>query len=148
MTNKVQPIPEGFQTLTAYLIVADAKKEIEFLKAAFDAQAIHISKGPDGSIRHATLKVGTSMLMMGQSSEMWRAVPAMMYMYVEDVDAVYKRALACGAKSVREPADQIYGDRSGAVESANGIQWWMSTHIEDVSEEELQRRSAQQAGAH
>lgn len=145
MANKVQPIPEGFHTLTAYLIVADADKEIEFLKAAFDAQPVHISKGPEGSIMHATVKIGTSMLMMGQARDPWKPVPAMMYMYVEDVDAVYKRAVLCGAQPVREPADQPYGDRSGGVASENGIQWWMGTHIEDVSEEELRRRSAKQA---
>jgi len=128
--------------------VADAEKEIEFLKAAFDARIVHISRLPDGSIMHATLKIGTSMLMMGQTRETWKPVPAMLYMYVEDVDAVYERALQCGAASVREPADQLYGDRTGGVASVNGIQWWMGTHIEDVSDEELQRRSAKLAAAH
>jgi uncharacterized glyoxalase superfamily protein PhnB len=148
MANKVQPIPEGFQTLTAYLLVAEADKEIAFLKAAFDAETIHISRLPDGSVMHATLKIGTSMLMMGQARDTMKPIPAMLYMYVEDVDAVYKRALASGAQSIREPADQLYGDRSGGVVSANGIQWWIGTHIEDVSEEELQRRMAGQAAAH
>ena len=145
MANKVQAIPEGFQTLTAYLLVADADKEIAFLKAAFDAQTIHVSRLPDGSIMHATLKIGTSMLMMGQTRDSMKPIPAMLYMYVEDIDAVYKRALASGAQSIREPADQLYGDRSGGVVSANGIQWWIGTHIEDVSEEELQRRSTLKA---
>jgi len=142
MANQDQQIPEGFHTLTAYLLVNDADREIEFVKAAFDAQPVHISRHPDGSVMHATLKIGTSMLMMGQARDSWKAVPSMLYMYIEDVDAVYQRALACGATSVREPADQMYGDRSGGVASPNGIQWWMATHIEDVSEEELRRRSA------
>jgi uncharacterized glyoxalase superfamily protein PhnB len=97
---------------------------------------------------HATLKIGTSMLMLGQAGDSFKSVPAMLYMYVEDVDAVYKRALEHGAVSVREPSDQMYGDRSGGVVSANGIQWWIGTHFEDVSEEELQRRAAAIAGAH
>jgi len=147
MANKVQPIPEGFHTVTAYLLVADAEKEIEFLKAAFDAQPIHISRLPDGSVMHATMKIGSSMLMMGQARDAWKPIPSMLYLYVEDVDAVYQRALASGATPVREPVDQAYGDRSGGVASVNGIQWWMATHIEDVSEEELQRRMAGSAGA-
>jgi PhnB protein len=142
MANKVQPIPEGFHTVTPYLVVADADREIAFLKAAFDARAIHISRLPDGSVMHATMKIGNSMVMMGQARGDWKPVPSMLYLYVEDADAVYRRALECGAASVREPADQVYGDRSAGVASANGIQYWMGTHIEDVSEEELQRRMA------
>ncbi len=141
MSKTVQPIPEGFHTLTPYLIVGDAEKELEFIKAAFNAQLIHLSRGPDGSIGHVTAKIGDSMLMMGRRSGEYPAMPAMLYMYVPDVDAVYKRALECGAKSVREPADQVYGDRSGGVVSANGIHWWFGTHIEDVSEEELEERA-------
>jgi uncharacterized glyoxalase superfamily protein PhnB len=148
MANKVQAVPEGFHTLTAYLIVADANQELEFAKAAFDAQPVHISRLPDGSIMHATLKIGTSMLMMGQARGERKPVPAMIYMYVEDADAVYKRALACGAKSVQEPVDQPYGDRTGGVQSSNGIEWWIGTHIADVSEEELQQLSAKMAAAH
>jgi uncharacterized glyoxalase superfamily protein PhnB len=147
MESQVQPIPEGFHTLTAYLLVADAGKEVEFAKAAFDAQPIHISRRPDGSIMHATLKVGTSMLMLGQVSGEMKPVPAMLFMYVENVDAVYKRAVASGGNSIHEPSDQIWGDRAGAVSSANGIQWWISTHIAEVSEEEMQRRMAKRAGA-
>jgi len=143
MANKVQAIPEGFHTLTPYLVVGDAEKELEFMKAAFEARVLHLSRAPDGSITHVTVKIGDSMLMMGQAGERFPPVPSMLYMYVEDTDAVYKRALECGAKTVREPADQMYGDRSGGVVSATGIQWWFGTHKEDVSEEELRRRAEQ-----
>jgi uncharacterized glyoxalase superfamily protein PhnB len=147
MANQVQPIPEGFHTLTAYLLVADAEKEVEFAKAAFDAQAIHVSRLPNGSVMHATLKIGTSMLMLGQVSGDMKPVTAMLFMYVGDADAVYKRAIASGAKSIHEPADQIWGDRAGAVSSVNGIQWWIGTHLEEVSEEDLQRRMAKRSAA-
>jgi uncharacterized glyoxalase superfamily protein PhnB len=147
MANQIQPIPEGFHTLTAYLLVADAEKEVEFARAAFDAQEVHISRLPDGSIMHATLKIGTSMLMLGQVSGDMKPVPSMLFMYVTGVDAVYQRAVRSGGQSVREPADQMWGDRAGAVASPNGIQWWISTHIEDVSEEDLQRRMTKRAGA-
>jgi len=142
MANQVQSIPEGFHTLTPYLLVGDAEKEVEFAKAAFDAQEIHISKLPDGSIMHATLKIGTSMLMLGQVRGEMKPVPSMLFMYVEDVDGVYRRAVKSGGKSVHEPMEQMWGDRAGAVTSPNGIQWWISTHIAEVSEEELQKRMA------
>jgi uncharacterized glyoxalase superfamily protein PhnB len=147
MANQVQPIPEGFHTLTAYLLVADAEKEVEFAKAAFDAQEIHISKLPDGSIMHATLKIGTSMLMLGQVSGEMKPVPSMLFMYVENVDGVYRRAVASGGKPTQEPMDQMWGDRAGAVSSPNGIQWWISTHIEELSEAELQERVAARSAA-
>jgi uncharacterized glyoxalase superfamily protein PhnB len=147
MANQVQPIPEGFHTLTAYLLVADAEKEIEFVKAAFDAQTVHVSRLPDGSVMHATLKIGTSMLMVGQVSGEMKPVPSMLFTYVEDVDAVYRRAVECGGKPLHEPMDQIWGDRAGAVSSANGILWWISTHIAEVSEAELQERVAARGAA-
>jgi uncharacterized glyoxalase superfamily protein PhnB len=149
MANQVQPIPEGFHTLTAYLLVADAEKEVEFAKAAFDARPLHISRLPDGSIMHATLKIGTSMLMLGQVQGDMKPVPSMLFMYVEDVDGVYGRAAKSGGKPLHEPMDQMWGDRAGAVSSPNGIQWWISTHIAEVSEEELQERmAARSAAAH
>lgn len=147
MANQVQPIPEGFHTVTAYLLVADAAKEVEFASAAFGAQEIHISRLPDGSIMHATLKIGTSMLMLGQVRGEMKPVASMLFMYVTDADAVYQRAIRSGGQPVCEPSDQIWGDRAGAVASPNGIQWWISTHIEDVSEEDLQRRTTKRAGA-
>jgi uncharacterized glyoxalase superfamily protein PhnB len=147
MAQKVQPIPEGFHTLTAYLLVADAEKEIEFARAAFNAREMHVSKLPDGSIMHATLKIGTSMLMLGQVQGDMKPVHSMLYMYVENVDAAHRKAVAGGGKSLQEPADQFWGDRAGAVSSPNGINWWIGTHIADVSEDELQAHTAKQAGA-
>jgi uncharacterized glyoxalase superfamily protein PhnB len=141
MTNKVQSIPEGFQTLTPYLVVAYADKELEFVQSAFGATPMHISRRPDGVIMHASLKVGSSMLMMGQASEPWKPLSAAIYMYVEDVDATYKAAIEAGGKSMSEPRDQFYGDRTAGVESPNGIWWWIGTHIEDVPDDELQRRA-------
>ncbi|HUA61285.1 MAG TPA: VOC family protein [Verrucomicrobiae bacterium] len=148
MSKKVQPIPEGFHTLTPYLIVADADKELEFIKSAFDGQVIHLSRAADGTISHVTLKVGDSMLMMGQGSKIHPPAASMLYMYVEDTDAVYQRALECGAKSEREPADQIYGDRTGGVVSATGIHWWFGTRIEEVSEEEMEKRTKAMMAKH
>jgi uncharacterized glyoxalase superfamily protein PhnB len=79
--------------------------------------------------------------MMGEGGEGGKHFPAMLYLYLENMDAVYQRAMQAGAKSVREPANQIYGDRVGGVEDAFGNQWWMATHVEDVSSEEIERRA-------
>jgi PhnB protein len=147
MAKQIQPIPEGFHTLTAYLLVADAEQEVEFARKAFDAQTIHVSRLPDGSIMHATLKIGTSMLMLGQVQGNMKPVPSMLFMYVENADTAYRHAVECGGKPLHEPMDQIWGDRAGAIASPNGIQWWISTHIAEVSESELQRRMAARSAA-
>jgi PhnB protein len=135
--------PAGTQSVIPYLVVADAEKELDFVKRVFDAQEAHISRDPGGRIAHADLKIGDSTLMMAQASDQWKALPTAIYIYVPDVDKTYREALAAGATSVMEPADQFYGDRNGGVKDANGIQWWLGTHIEDLSEEELRRRTTE-----
>ena len=102
----------------------------------------------DGSIHHAEIKIGDSIVMMGEPAEPAKARPSTLYLYVPDVDAAYKAALA-GGKSLMEPADEFYGDRSGGVEDPSGNQWYVATRIADVSPEEMQKRAkaAQQAQA-
>ncbi len=141
----VKPIPEGYHTVTPYLTVADAAAQIDFLKRAFGAEETYRHADDKGRVSHAEVRVGTSMVMIGQAREQWTPRPASFYLYVEDVDSVYKRAVAAGGKSIQEPTDQAYGDRSGGVEDSQGNQWWVGTHIEDVSPEEIQRRYQKQA---
>lgn len=150
MASKVKPIPQGFHTVTPYLIVDGAEKMIGFLKKAFDAELLHeMTKRPDGTVMHATLKIGNSMVMIADSSEHAKASPVMLYLYVPDADAAYQKAIRAGATSIMEPMDQFYGDRSGGVKDPAGNSWFVSTHIEDVSagdmkkraEEELRKRS-------
>lgn len=139
---KTSPIPPGYHTLTPYLTVANARAEIEFLKRAFDAQTTEtLSEESDGTVRHAELKIGDSMLMLGQARDQWRPRPTGLYLYVEDCDAWYKRAMSAGAKSLMEPADQFYGDRNAGVEDPEGNYWWIGTRVEDLSPEELKRRA-------
>lgn len=138
MASQVKPIPEGYHTVTPYIVVAGVAKLIEFVKQVFDAKEVFVSRRPDGTVQHAEVKIGDSIVMMGESPE--KQFPAMLHLYMEDVDAVYRRAIAAGAKSVREPADQPYGDRTGGVEDAFGNQWWIAVHFEDVSSEELEKR--------
>jgi PhnB protein len=96
---------------------------------------------PDGSVWHAEMRIGDSMLMMGEAGGQWKARPANLYLYVEDVDRTYAQAVAAGGKSLGEPKTQIYGDRSGGGEDPCGNSWWIATHVEDVSPEEMERRA-------
>ena len=130
MANQVKYIPEGHHTVTPYLVVSGVAQLIEFTKQAFGATEVYLSKRPDGSVMHAEVKIGDSIVMMGESQD--KKFPGMLHLYVEDADAIYQRALQAGAKSLREPADQPYGDRSGGVEDAFGNQWWISTRVKDV----------------
>jgi len=138
MANKVKPVPEGYHTVSSYIVVPGVAKLIDFAKQAFGATEVNVSKLPDGSVMHAEIKIGDSIIMMGASGD--KTFLAMLHLYMEDVDAVYQRAIQAGGKSLREPTDQFYGDRSGAVEDAFGNQWWIATHLEDVTPEEMERR--------
>ncbi len=135
--------PADHQSLIPYLVVPDAESELKFVKDVFGAKELHVSRDPSGRIMHASVKIADSVLMMGQGSDQWKPLPAAIYVYVPDVDAAYKRALAAGATSVMEPADQFYGDRNGGVKESSGVQWWIATHIEDVADAELHRRATE-----
>jgi uncharacterized glyoxalase superfamily protein PhnB len=141
MTSNVQPVPAGYQALIPYFAVVDAAGLLEFVRAAFDAVPGEIMRGPDGAIRHAEARIRDCVLMIGQSAA---SRPNTTYMYVPDVDAIYRRAMSApgAAKSLREPTTEYYGDRSAGLQDAWGNQWWLATHVEDVSTAELQRRAA------
>ena len=138
----VKPIPEGRNSVSPYLIVNQAAKVIELLTQAFDATELFRMPKPDGTIGHAEVKIGDSVVMIADASPPEiPPMPATVHVYVNDVDAVYRRAVRAGAESVREPADQFYGDRNAGVKDAGGNQWWISTHKEDLSPEEIERRA-------
>jgi uncharacterized glyoxalase superfamily protein PhnB len=141
----VKPIPDGYHTITPYITVDDAGEVIEFLKKAFGAQETFAMRDEHGKVRHGEVKVGSSMVMLGSSHDQWKARPGNFYVYVEDVDAVYKQAVSAGGKPVSEPETQFYGDRHGAVADSQGNTWWVATHVEDVPEEELGRRAKEAA---
>ena len=152
---KVQPIPDGYHTITAYLFIDGAAKAIEFYKKAFGAQELMRMDGPGGSIMHAELQIGDSRIMMSDAN------PAMgsrdpkalggssvsILLYVDDVDAWAKRAQDAGIKVVRPVEDQFYGDRAGTFEDPFGHQWDIHTHTEEVSPEEMEKRMAAMAPA-
>ena len=141
MPSQIKPIPEGYHTLTPHLIVQGASKLLDFMKQAFGAEEKYSLPGPDGAIMHAEVKIGDSMVMIGEATGEWKAMPASLALYTDNADAIYKRALEAGATSIRQPADQFYGDRSGGVKDPAGNHWWIATHIEDVPPEELKKRA-------
>lgn len=141
--TKVNPIPEGYHTITPYLIVPDPKALLDFIQKAFGAKVDSVMNGPDDTIMHAKAQIGSSKLMVAASSDKYPPSLGTYYLYTEDCDAWYHSAMAAGAESLREPTNEFYGDRSCGVMDGNGVQWWIGTHVEDVSEEEMERRHAE-----
>ena len=141
MAAKVKPIPDGFHTVTPYLIVDGAKKVIDFMHYALGAKHDHEpTLRPDGTIMHATLKIGDSMVMISDASEHAKAAPVMLYLYVPNVDTAFKRALDAGAKAVQPVTDMFWGDRIAQIADPSGHQWTLATHKEDLTPEEIGRR--------
>jgi PhnB protein len=124
---------EGAPAIQPYLHPLRAEPVINFLKRAFGAEELGRYTAPDGVMHHTTIKVGDSQLEMGEAQGPYQPMKSMFYLYVPNVDAVYRTALAAGAKSMNEPADQPYGDRVGAVTDIFGNQWWIATHVKDVA---------------
>lgn len=138
----VNPIPEGYHTITPLIVTKEAKRLIEFLQKAFDAESRFVSEDK-GKVMHAEVKIGNSFLMISDANEKFPAVPANHYLYVPDTDSVYNKAIQAGAESLMAPADQFYGDRNAGVKDFAGNQWWIATHVEDVSPEELKKRAGE-----
>ena len=134
--------PEGFHSVTPYLVVQGADRLIDFLKQAFEAVEIYCSRNPDGRINHAQFQIGDSMIELAEGNDQWKPMPCALHLYVPDADAVYHRAIKAGARTLMEPADQVYGDRSGGVTDPSGNQWFIATKKENLSEEEMQSRAA------
>jgi PhnB protein len=144
-----QPIPEGYHTITPYLAVDDASEAIDFYERAFGAKERVRMAGPGNSVMHAELEIGDSLVMLSDpfpqaSTKTPRELggtTVSIFAYVEDVDAVYKKAIDAGATSLGEPDDMFWGDRFGAVQDPFGHSWTIATHVEDVSPEEMEKRS-------
>jgi PhnB protein len=144
MATQVKPIPEGFHSLTPYLVADGAEKVIRFIKDAFGAQAVfEPMTRPDGKIMHAEFKVGDSIVMISDSSERAKATSSTLYVYVPNIDAVFQKAVKAGGVSEMEPANQFYGDRSGSVKDPAGNRWYIATHVEDVAPAELKKRAVE-----
>jgi uncharacterized glyoxalase superfamily protein PhnB len=138
----IPPIPDGYSTITPYLVVANAVSLFQFLARAFGATEIRRSPMPDGSVLNIEARIGSSMVMIVQGRQAHDIRPFALYMYVPDVDAAYRQALDAGGRSIMEPADQFYGDRGAGIEDPAGNNWWLATRIESLTTEELGRRIA------
>jgi PhnB protein len=146
--SKVNYIPEGYNTVTPYLVIKGAAKAIDYYKNVFGATVVVRMDGPGGSVAHAELKIGDSHIMLAdenlqmgnRSAESIGASPVSLLIYLPDCDAVVAKAVAAGAKVLKPVADQFYGDRSGFLQDPFGHLWGVATHIEDVSPEEMKER--------
>ena len=148
--SKVSYIPQGYTSVTPYLIVKDAGKAIEYYKKVFGATELFRMDGPNGKVGHAELQIGNARIMladenpsMGQghaSAASIGASPVSLYLYIPDVDRVVERAATEGAKILKPVQDQFYGDRSGFIQDPFGHLWGVATHVEDVSPQEMEAR--------
>jgi PhnB protein len=142
----VKPIPDGYHTITPYLIVEDAAGLIDFAQSLLGAEEMFRMPQPDGKIGHAEIRIGDSVVMLADAGAAYAAQAATILVYLEDCDSAYHKALSAGATSEREPADQFYGDRTAGV-NAFGVTWWLHTHVEDVPAEEMEERAAAASAA-
>ena len=146
----VKPIPDGYHSVTPYLIVKGAAKAIDFYKSAFGATELMRMPGPNDRVMHAEIKIGDSVVMLADEPEGGQhrspltigGTPVSLMVYVDDVDTVFSQAVSLGAQTTRPVVDQFYGDRSGTLTDPFGHVWTIGTHVEDVSAEEMERRMA------
>jgi len=150
MSDKVKPIPDGYHTVTPYLIIKDAAKAIDFYKAAFGATELFRMADGSGKIGHAEIKIGDSPIMLAEEHpdmgfvgpQSLGGTPVSILLYVEDVDALAEQAIAAGATVTEPVTDKFYGDRMGSFSDPFGHRWHIGTHKEDVSPEEMEKRMA------
>ena len=137
---KVKYIPDGFRTITPYLIVKNAEKLIKFLQQAFSAEQISLTLNAVNKVQNAVYRINDSMVMLAEANDDTVVTPSAFYFYTPDTDSQYQKALSVGGKSLMEPNDQFYGDRNAGIEDPCGNSWWFATKIEHISDEEMMER--------
>jgi PhnB protein len=145
----VKPIPDGYHSITPYLMIKGASEAIEFYKRAFGATEIFRLSHPNGQIGHAEIKIGDSSIMLADACDQAEFHPpaslggssVALHVYVEDVDAQFNQAVSAGAKAVKPVLDQFYGDRTGMLQDPFGHIWFLATHKKDITPEEINRRA-------
>jgi PhnB protein len=147
MPRKVNPIPQGYHSVTPSLTVRGAEQALEFYKKAFNAEETLRMPGPDGKIMHAEFRIGDSVLMLGEEMPDMGAKspltlggsPVSFFIYLENVDEAWQRAINAGAKTVMPLADMFWGDRAGCVDDPSGHHWWLAQHVADLSRDEIKK---------
>jgi len=155
MATKAQAIPKGYHTVTPSLVVDGAAKAIDFYKKALEAEELMRFPGPDGTIMHAEIRIGDSRIMLGdempeqggRGPKSYGGTPVSFFVYRENVDAAWKRAVEAGGKPIMPLADQFWGDRAGCFEDPFGHHWWLAQHVQDMTPEEL-RKAAESFFSH
>jgi uncharacterized glyoxalase superfamily protein PhnB len=149
MATKAQAIPKGYHTVTPSLVIDGAAKALDFYKKALEAEELMRFPGPDGTIMHAEIRIGDSRIMLGdempeqggRGPKSYGGTPVSFFVYRENVDAAWKRAVEAGGKPIMPLADQFWGDRAGCFEDPFGHHWWLAQHVEDLTPEELKKRA-------
>jgi PhnB protein len=149
MAKATKPVPDGYHTVTAYLSLRSATQGLDFYKRAFGAQEVMRMPGADGKgIAHAEIRIGDSIVMLGDESpqgnpapESLGGTPVSLFLYVDDVDKGFQRAVEAGAKAIMPPADMFWGDRFGKLKDPFGHEWGLATHKEDLTPEEIGKRA-------
>ncbi|WP_416974589.1 VOC family protein [Streptomyces sp. 4F14] len=136
----VKPIPEGYTTVTPWLISRDTVQLIDYLKRAFDAEELACLTGEDGTVHHAEVRIGDSVVMMFDARPEWPPTPGFLRLYVEDADAVHRQAVRAGGTSVTEVTHLFFGDRVGRVRDPLGNLYWIQTRVEDLTLEQMEPR--------
>ena len=155
MAAKTQAIPKGYHTVTPSMFVAGAAKALDFYKKAFGAEEVMRFPGPNGTIMYGVFKIGDSLIMSadempamgGKSPKTLGGSPVNFFLYVDNVDELWKRATSAGGKTVQPLADQFWGDRAGCLEDPFGHSWWLAQHVKDMSQKELEE-AAESAMSH
>jgi PhnB protein len=140
-SKSVKAVPEGMHSVTPYLVVDGANDLIQFIERSFGGKTMSIMKTKDGRVMHASVQIGDSQIMVSDSTEKYSAGASRLYLYVDDVDLIYQNAINANGISMREPIDEFYGDRSAGIKDAWGNEWWIATHVEDVDDEEMEKRA-------
>jgi PhnB protein len=135
-------IPKDCHAVTPYLVVPNASRFIEFAQQAFGGTVSEKITRPDGGVLHAQVRIADSLLMIGEPPPGQKTWQVVLYLYVPDCDATYRQAVAAGGESQTEPTDMFYGDRSACVKDPAGNMWWIATHKEELTTEEIQQRAA------
>ena len=139
-SKSMNPAPDGYSTVCPFLTVESVEKQMSFLQTVFNADIVEMLKQKDGIVQHGEARIGDTLIMMARAQDAWPATQSANYIFVDNADDVYRKAIQQGASVILEPEDRFYGYREGGVKDPHGNTWWIAQVLEKLSEEEMQRR--------